>query len=148
MRLAAGALIALAVLAAPKPKPEVRLEPSPRVAVLSAAPAPVRVRFRLQVKDGGDVDYYCPRVEWEWEDQTRSVEEHDCPPFEEAAASEHTKRWVREREFWLPGVYTITVRLYKADRSIHRVQAQFEMKGEVTEIERRMRRPRASPSPR
>lgn len=86
-------------------------------------------------------------MEWEWEDDTRSSEQPDCPPFGEAAASDHTKRLIREREFWLPGTYTVTVRLYKADRFIHRAQAQFEMEGDVADIELKMRRPRATPPP-
>jgi hypothetical protein len=139
--------LTLGMMGSPKPKPVVKLEALPRMAMLPPAPVPVRVRFRLLVKDGGDQDYYCPRVEWEWEDGTRSSDEGECAPFEEAAAPDHTKRLVREREFWLPGTYTVTVRLFKADRFIHRAQTQFEMQGDITDIELKMRRPRASPPP-
>jgi hypothetical protein len=41
----------------------------------------------------------------------------------------------------------VTVRLFKAGRVIRRTQTQFEMQGEITDIELKMRRPRATPPP-
>src|SRR5262245_32211900 len=74
--------------------PKVELRPLQRVTVLGMGQCSVEVKFVLTVEPRGDEDYYCPRVEWEWEDDhlppggpdqtTRSVEESDCVPYEPA----------------------------------------------------------------
>lgn len=122
------------LLAAGKPadKPQVELKPSPQMAFLSVGPrASATIRFRLSVKDGGDESYYCPRVEWEWEDQTSSTEESDCPAFEAAQPSDHERSWTRSHQFREPGSHTIKVRLYKGDRMIRTIDTKVEIRGEA-----------------
>ena len=120
------------LLAAPA-KPKVELKPSPQMAVLGVGPrSAATVRFRLSVKDAGNEDYYCPRLEWEWEDGTYSSEESDCPSFDKAQPQDHERSWTRSRQFWEPGNHTVKVRLYKAERLIRTIDAKVEITGEAT----------------
>jgi len=114
-------------------KVKVELKATPQFAMLSVGPhATATVRFRLSVKDGGDENYYCPRLEWEWEDQTTSSEESDCPAFESAQKEDHEKVWTKSRTFWEPGQHIIKVRLFKGDRVIRSVETKVEISGEST----------------
>lgn len=124
--------LALALLLAAN-KPQVDLKPSPSMAMLGIGPrSSVTVRFRLSVKDAGNEDYYCPRLEWEWEDGTRATEESDCPAFDQAQKQDHEKSWTKSHQFWEPGNHTVKVRLYKGDRLIRTLDAKVEVSGEAT----------------
>lgn len=114
-------------------KPKVELKANPQLAVLGIGPrSAATVRFRLSVKDGGNEDYYCPRIEWEWEDDTRATEESDCPPFDQAQPPDHEKSWTKSRQFWEPGNHTVKVRLYKGDKLIRTIDTKVEVTGEAT----------------
>jgi hypothetical protein len=120
-------------LAAPAAKPKVELKANPQSTILGIGPrAFAWIRFRLSVKDGGDEDFYCPRLEWEWEDLTTSTEESDCPPFAEAQKEDHERSWSKSRQFWEPGSHTIKVRLYKGDRLVRTIESKVEVNGEAT----------------
>jgi len=112
-------------------KPKVELKPTPQFALLGiGSRASATVRFRLSVKDAGNEDFYCPRVEWEWEDGTRSEEESDCPEFASAAPADHDKSWTKSHAFWEPGSHVIRARLYKGDRLIRTIETKVEVSGE------------------
>src|SRR5258705_6214727 len=69
---------ALAASAADKKGTKVSLRAAPRVAA-----APATVVFNVELTGGEDGEaLYCPVLEWEWGDGTRSEEEEECPPFE------------------------------------------------------------------
>src|SRR5262245_28618683 len=126
-------LLSLLLAGAEKPKPKVEFKPSQRLAQLGLPPrSSVTVLFRLSIKDGGSEDYYCPKLEWEWEDDTRATEESDCPPFAEAQKSDHEKSWSKSHTFWEPGEHTIRVHLYKGDRLIKTLDTKVEVQGEAT----------------
>jgi hypothetical protein len=125
--------LALFVLLAAAEKPKVELKPSPAMAMLGVGPrSSATVRFRLAIKDAGNEDYYCPKVEWEWEDGTRATEEADCPAFDSAQKQDHEKSWTKSHQFWEPGEHKITVRLYKGDRLIRTLDTKVEVSGEAT----------------
>jgi hypothetical protein len=127
------ASLALLLLLAGAEKPKVELKPSPQIASLGIGPrASATVRFRLSVKDAGNEDYYCPKVEWEWEDETRATEDSDCPPFDKAQKQDHEKSWTKSHQFWEPGNHVIRVRLYKGDRLIKTLETKVEITGEAT----------------
>ena len=90
------------------------------------------VRFRLSVKDGGDENYYCPRVEWEWEDGTKGTEESDCPAFEAAEKQDHERIWNKSHQFWEPGNHVIKVKVYKGSKLIRTLDGKVEVSGEAT----------------
>jgi len=114
-------------------KPQIDLKATPAIAMLGVGSrSSVTVRFRLSIKDAGNEDLYCPRLEWEWEDDTRASEEADCPPFAEAQKQDHEKSWTKSHQFWEPGNHTVKVRLYKGDRLIRTVETKVEVTGEST----------------
>jgi hypothetical protein len=120
-------------LASPPARPKVELKATPGFAMLGIGPrAFATIRFRLSVKDGGDEDFYCPRVEWEWEDDTKATEESDCPPFETAQKEDHERTWMKSRQFWEPGNHRVRVRLYKGDRLVRTIDTKVEISGEAT----------------
>ena len=94
--------------------------------------ASATVRFRLSVKDGGDENYYCPRIEWEWEDHTIATEESDCPAFESAQKEDHERVWNKSHQFWEPGDHVVKVKVYKGDRLIKTLEGKVEISGEAT----------------
>jgi hypothetical protein len=126
--------LALVLLMASEPaKPKVELKANPSFAMLGIGPrASATVRFRLTVKDGGDENFYCPRIEWEWEDETKATEESDCPPFESAQKEDHERTWTKSHQFWEPGNHVIRARLYKGDKLIRTLDAKVEVSGEAT----------------
>ena len=122
-----GGLAVVVLLAGAGPK--VELEPMRKTTLLPMGQCEVDVVFRLVVQDGGVEDYYCPRVEWQWEDDSVAVEESDCPPFAEAAAEDHRKVWMRSRDFQNSGRYRVRVRLIKGDRVIRKMETTAVVTG-------------------
>ena len=87
MRAFAGTLVLLA-LAAPitaaenGARPRLDLRATPRMAF-----SPTIVYVTAELAGGDEVeDFYCPDLEWDWDDGARSVRGSDCPPFEAGAS--------------------------------------------------------------
>ena len=120
-------------LASTSAKPKVEIKVNPPFAMLGiGAHATAMVRFRLSVKDGGDEDYYCPRIEWEWEDGTKGNEESDCPTCETDAKEDHERVGNKSRECWDPGSHVVKVKLYKGTKLVRTIDAKVEVSGEST----------------
>jgi len=71
---------------------------------------------------GGDndfEDFYCPAVEWEWGDGTKSESATDCAPYE-PGKSEIKRRFTVEHVFRTgrPNGYRVTVHLKRRDKSV------------------------------
>ena len=110
LALAAG--MALAAEAKPK-KPRLDLRATPRMAF-----SPVNVFFTAELTGGDDVEeYYCPELEWEWDDGGKSTQESDCPPWE-AGKTKIERRFTSDHEFRRAGVYNVKVTMRRADRSM------------------------------
>lgn len=93
-------------------RPQLGLRATPRVAF-----SPVEVLVTAQLKGGADLEeFYCPGLEWDWGDGTRSEHEADCDPFEAGAALE---RFFRARHAYrAPGSYSVRLTLRRADRTL------------------------------
>lgn len=90
-----------------KKKPDVALRASPK---LGFAPATVQFHAILQ---GGDDDYepyYCPSIEWDWDDDTVSQSTPDCEPYE-PGQSRIARRYSASHVFRLDGHYEVKFRL-------------------------------------
>src|SRR5437773_4213446 len=122
-RFALAAVIAVA-LAAPAPardaKPEAKLK-KPRLdlkAIPRMAFSPVNIFLTAELQGGDDVEeYYCPQLEWDWDDGGKSVQEGDCPPFE-AGTTKIDRRFTAEHEYRRSGIFTIKVTMRRANRSL------------------------------
>jgi hypothetical protein len=94
--------------------------PSP---TLSASPmigvAPVKVRFKADLKGGADDDkeFYCPTVEWDWDDGTTSEYKRDCEPYE-AGKTLIDRHFTSEHEFKEPGGYRVIFRLRRGNKAL------------------------------
>jgi hypothetical protein len=110
MAVAAG--MVLASDAKPK-KPRLELRATPRMAF-----SPVNVFLTAELTGGDDVEeYYCPELEWEWDDGGKSTQESDCTPFEEGK-SKIERRYTTDHEFRRAGVYNVKLTMRRAGRSL------------------------------
>ena len=120
----------LAVLAAGSAaKPTIEFKPFKRIVPLSVGQCDAEVLFSLRVADGGVEDYYCPKVVFEWEDGTRSVEESDCVPFDQAAPEDHKRSWTRSRKFQGAGTFSIQAHLCRGERRIKSLKTTVTVAG-------------------
>ena len=93
-------------------KPRLEVRATPRIAF-----SPVMVLATAELR-GGDIaeEFYCPALEWDWDDGGKSGQESDCPPFQPGMEME--RRFTAEHAYRRAGVYQVTVRLKRADRSV------------------------------
>jgi hypothetical protein len=97
-------------------RPELDIRATPRTGF-----SPLSVLFTLELKEGDDrEDYYCPELEWEWGDGDRSVQESDCDPWV-PGETKIARRYTARHLFRFSGIYTVTVRLRRVDRTIARI---------------------------
>ncbi|MBI3931780.1 MAG: hypothetical protein HY317_00065 [Acidobacteria bacterium] len=91
-------------------KPRLELRVVPRMAF-----SPVTAFLTAELTGGDDVEeYYCPELEWDWDDGGKSVREADCPPFEPGTKIQ--RRFTAEHEYKRAGAYNIKVTLRRTDR--------------------------------
>ena len=107
-------IIALGVpaLAGGSRRPRVELRATPRMAFLASD---VLVAARLV---GGDEheDFYCPEVEWEFGDGSRSRHQADCEPFKSGTPLE--RRFTASHAYRRPGNYEVRVTLRRSNRTL------------------------------
>jgi hypothetical protein len=94
-------------------KPRLDLRATPRMAF-----SPVRILLTAELMGGGDVeDYYCPEIEWDWDDGGKSEHEADCKPFE-PGVTKIERRFTADHEYRKAGVYNVRVTMRRTDRAI------------------------------
>ena len=93
-------------------KPRLDLRASPRVAF-----SPVNVLVIAELR-GGDAmeEFYCPEVEWDWDDGGRSAHEADCPPM--AADGTFERRFTAQHAYRRAGTYNVKVTMRRANRAL------------------------------
>ena len=97
-------------------RPKITLKAQPLIAM---APARVVLTAELVGGDNDFEDFYCPAVEWEWGDGTKSESATDCAPYE-PGKSEIKRRFTVEHVFRTgrPNGYRVTVHLKRRDKSV------------------------------
>lgn len=105
-------------------KPSLSLKANPAISF-----APARVTMLLEVKGGSDdfEDFYCPTVEWDWDDLTTSVAEADCTPYEPGKSS-IKRRYTVQHQFKNPGSFKVVVRLKKGTRVVASANTQVQVR--------------------
>src|SRR5712692_6696918 len=80
------------------PRPKVSLKAQPVVAM-----SPARVVLTAELTGGANdfEEFYCPAIEWDWGDDTRSESSSDCEPYE-AGKSEIRRRFTVEHIYKRP----------------------------------------------
>ncbi len=138
LRMAVGAIVALALVATgdvaaaadKKPKkPELKLRVRPRFGF-----SPLNVFVTAELKGGDDVEeYYCPELEWEWGDGGKSIHEADCDPWEEGV-TELQRRFSASHLFKYSGVYRISLRLKRLNKTIARTIIKLTVRQGAGEV--------------
>ncbi len=82
----------------------------------SHSPVSVRVSAELEGTFEDPEEYYCLEQEWEWGDETESLREPDCDPWEEG--TQVTRNFSATHTFRYPGSYTILLRLQRSGDTI------------------------------
>ena len=105
---------------------------------LKAAPpagfAPLRVHATIDVRGGANdyADFYCPSVQWDWDDGTTSEKSEDCQPYE-AGKSTIPRRFSADHTFRLSGEYRLTSRLKQKTRVVSSATATITVRPGATE---------------
>jgi hypothetical protein len=93
-----------------KPKLEIRLAPA-------MASAPVEVTVFIDLRGGDDLEeFYCPEIDVDWDDGSKSVQESDCAPFEPGSVV--TRHFSISHPYRQGGLYKVRVRLRRAGKTI------------------------------
>ena len=128
IQIAVGCLAAAISTAAVHAQPESKESKDakeikkPSVAIRVAPPisfSPARVVITAELRGGAvdDPELYCPEVEWDWGDGTRSEATENCEPFE-AGKSTIKRRWTTTHTFQTQGMYRVQLRLKRGPKTI------------------------------
>jgi hypothetical protein len=95
-------------------RPKITLRAQPNVGA-----TPARIVLTAELVGGTDdfEEYYCPTVEWDWDDDTRSESTSDCEPYA-AGKSEIRRRYTVEHVFRRGGVFRVYIRLKQRDKVV------------------------------
>ena len=90
-------------------KPSLDIRVSPRMAF-----SPVTVHVVAELKGGDDIEqYYCPEIEWDWDDGGKSVHEADCAPYEDGTTTIE-RRFSKEHHYPRAGIYNVKASFKKS----------------------------------
>jgi len=98
-------------------KPSVSLKASPTIGF-----SPLKVRLTVEVRGGADddADFYCPAIEWDFDDDLTSESYEDCEPHEPGKSS--IRRYYSTehvfREYGTGSTYTVRFRMKQGDRVV------------------------------
>lgn len=81
--------------------------------------SPAKMVVSAELKGGTEEtdDYYCPNLEWDWGDGTKSESNQDCAPFE-AGKSSIDRRFSASHTFEIAGQYRVMLRLRRGTKTI------------------------------
>ena len=110
-------------------KPSLSLKATP-----PAGFAPLRVHLAVDVKGGANdyADFYCPTVQWDWDDGTTSETSEDCQPYE-AGKSTIQRRFSADHMFRLSGEYRLTFRLKQKAKVVSSATTTITVRPGATE---------------
>jgi len=107
-----------------KSKPTIVVKVTPLVGF-----SPARMILTADLKGGADdsEEFYCPTIEWDWGDDTKSEMKTDCEPYE-AGKSEIKRRFTVEHVF-RAGSHQIAFRLKRRDKAIALATTTIQVQG-------------------
>lgn len=93
-------------------RPRVEVRATPRMAF-----PPVSVLVVAQLVGGDEhEDFYCPDVEWDFGDGSRSAQQADCEPFMDGMSLE--RNFMARHAYLRSGDYEVRVTLRRASRAL------------------------------
>jgi hypothetical protein len=93
-------------------RPALELRATPSTAF---SPATVMVVARL-VGGADQEEFYCPGLEWDWGDGSRSAWEGDCPPFDDE--TKMARLFSVRYRYHGSGAFTVRLTLRRAGRTV------------------------------
>ncbi len=99
-----------------KSKPTIVVKVTPLVGF-----SPARMILTADLKGGADdyEEFYCPTIEWDWGDDTKSEMKTDCEPYE-AGKSEIKRHFSTDHTFNIAGEYRVEFRLKQKGKVVAR----------------------------
>ena len=93
---------------------------------------PVRVVASADLTGGADdyEEFYCPAIEWDWNDGTKSETSEDCDPYQEGT-SEIRRRFSADHTFQQGGAYRVTFRLKQKTRVVASASSNVQVRAGV-----------------
>lgn len=92
---------------------------------------PQRVVATAELTEGANdhQDYYCPKIEWIWGDDTQSEAGEDCDPYE-AGKSEIRRRYTADHTYKEPGNYDVIFRMKQGSKTVLSLRQQIRAQGQ------------------
>ena len=111
-------------------KPSLSLRASPPISF-----SPANIHLVAELKGGPDdyEDFYCPAVEWDWGDGTRSENSSDCDPYE-AGVSQISRRFSKTHVYNLQGRYRVQIRLKRNTKVLTSASTNVQVRAGIREM--------------
>jgi hypothetical protein len=111
-------------------KPSLSLRASPPISF-----SPANIHLVAELKGGPDdyEEFYCPAVEWDWGDGTRSENSSDCEPYE-AGVSQISRRFSKTHVYNLQGRYRVQVRLKRNTKVLTSASTNVQVRAGIREM--------------
>jgi hypothetical protein len=95
-------------------KPKISVKANPAMGM-----SPVRVVVTADITGGANdnPEFYCPAIEWEWGDDTRSTNAEDCDPYV-AGKTEIKRRFVADHTYQSSGEYRVQFRVKQKNKTV------------------------------
>ena len=91
--------------------------------------APMRVSLSADLVGGADDDeeFYCPTIEWNWDDDTESASTFDCPSYQPGVTTIR-RHFPVEHIFNETGDYHVSVQLIRRARELASADAEVSVR--------------------
>jgi hypothetical protein len=111
-------------------KPTLSLRASPPISF-----SPANIHLVAELKGGPDdyEDFYCPAVEWDWGDGTRSENSSDCDPYE-AGVSQISRRFSKTHVYNLQGRYRVQIRLKRNTKVLTSASTNVQVRAGIRDM--------------
>jgi hypothetical protein len=111
-------------------KPSLSLRASPPISF-----SPANIHLVAELKGGPDdyEEFYCPAIEWDWGDGTRSENSSDCEPYE-AGVSQISRRFSKTHVYNLQGRYRVQVRLKRNTKVLTSASTNVQVRAGIREM--------------
>lgn len=109
-----------------KGKPKAALRVNPTLIFV-----PQRIVATAELTGGANdyQDYYCPKIEWDWGDETQSDASEDCDPYV-AGTSEIRRRYTADHTYKEPGNYDVIFRMKQGSKTVLSLRQQIRAQGQ------------------
>jgi hypothetical protein len=111
-------------------KPSLSLRASPPISF-----SPANIHLVAELKGGPDdyEEFYCPAIEWDWGDGTRSENSSDCDPYE-AGVSQISRRFSKTHVYNIQGRYRVQVRLKRNTKVLTSASTNIQVRAGIREM--------------